>query len=61
MECKISKSRNRNERTIRLDGQDILQSNNFEYLKEVYNMVHGMRLSLVKVETEAKRQKDLMV
>ena len=35
MECKISKSRNRNERAIRLDGQDILKSNNFEYLKEV--------------------------
>ena len=33
MECKFSKSRNGNEEAIRLDGQDILQSNNFGYLK----------------------------
>jgi len=34
MECKFSKSRNINERAVRLDGQDILKSSNFEYLKE---------------------------
>ena len=35
MECKFSKSKNKNKWVVRLDGQEILKSNNFQYLRSI--------------------------
>ena len=35
MKCKLSKSKNKNKGTVRLDGQAILKSDSFQYLGSI--------------------------
>ena len=35
IECKFSKSRNKNKGIVRFDGQEILKSDNFRYLESI--------------------------
>ena len=37
MECKFSKSRNKNKMTVRLDGQEILKSKSFQNLGSIFH------------------------